>query len=63
VIDRVEQGDRLTVTPNGREVAKLRRLEQPSARASELVERWRRLRAVDPGALLADLDQAVDSGL
>jgi len=63
VIDRVEQGERLTVTRDGRGVAELRPLERPPVKSNALIERWRRLPPVDPDALRADLDQAVDARL
>lgn len=63
VIDRVEHGERLTVTRDGRRVAELRPLERRPLGAEVLVERWARLPRVDPDALRRDLDQAIDSRL
>ena len=63
VIDRVEQGERLTVTRDGRQVAELRPLERRPLKAEVLIERWARLPRVDPDALRRDLDQAIDSRL
>jgi prevent-host-death family protein len=59
VLARVEAGERLTVTRDGRPVAELRPLPQKGARAVELLERWSRLPTVDAAALLEDLDSAV----
>ncbi|HLI42856.1 MAG TPA: type II toxin-antitoxin system prevent-host-death family antitoxin [Acidimicrobiales bacterium] len=42
VIDRVERGERLTVTRDGRPVAELRPLRPLPAKAAMLVERWSR---------------------
>lgn len=63
VIDRVEHGERLTVTRDGRQVAELRPLPRRPLKAGVLIERWARLPRVDPDALRRDLDQAIDSRL
>lgn len=63
VIDRVEQGERLTVTRDGRQVAELRPLERRPLKADVLIERWARLPRSDPDALHRDLDQVIDSRL
>lgn len=61
VIDRVEHGERLTITRDGREVAELRPLERRPLRAGVLIERWSRLARLDGDALRRDLDQTIDS--
>ncbi|HTV10469.1 MAG TPA: type II toxin-antitoxin system prevent-host-death family antitoxin [Acidimicrobiales bacterium] len=63
VIDRVERGERLTITRDGRQVAELRPLAPLPAKAAVLVERWSRLPRVDAGALRRDLDRVVDACL
>ena len=63
VIDRVEHGERLTVTRDGRQVAELRPLERRPLKAEVLIERWARLPRFGPGALRRDLDQAINSRL
>jgi antitoxin (DNA-binding transcriptional repressor) of toxin-antitoxin stability system len=60
VIDRVEHGERLTVTRDGRGVAELRPLERPPVNVGALIERWRLLPQFDPDSLRADLDRALD---
>jgi prevent-host-death family protein len=50
VLDRVERGERLVVTRDGRAVA-------------ELIERRKRLPRVDPDALRADVDAVIDPSL
>ena len=40
VIDRVEQGERLTITRDGRRVAELRPIERRPLKADVLIERW-----------------------
>lgn len=63
VIDRVERGERLIVTRDGRQVAELRPLDQHPVTAGVLIERWSRLPRFDPDALRQDLDRAIDSRL
>jgi prevent-host-death family protein len=63
VIDRVEQGERLTVTRDGRQVAELRPLVRRPLKADVLIERWARLPRFDPDTLRRDLDQVLDSRL
>ena len=63
VIDRVERGERLTVTRDGRQVAELRPLGPLPANAAVLIERWSRLPRLDPGDLRRDVDQVIDSSL
>jgi prevent-host-death family protein len=60
VIDRVQAGERLTVTRDGRPVAELRPLPGRSVRASTLLVRWSRVPVIDPGRLRADLDDVID---
>ena len=59
VIDRVERGERLTITRDGRRVAELRPLGRPGAKASVLVRRWSGLPSVGPERLRDDIDQAL----
>lgn len=63
VVDRVQAGERLTVTRSGRPVAELRPLPRQALDASTLLERWRRLPCVDPSRLRADVDDVMDSSL
>jgi prevent-host-death family protein len=63
VIDRVEHGERLTVTRDGRQVAELRPIDRRPLKAEVLIERWARLPRFDPNALRRDIDQAIDSRL
>ncbi|ORV14900.1 prevent-host-death protein [Mycobacterium celatum] len=63
VLDRVERGERVIVTRDGRPVAELRPLPRRSARPDELIERWKRLPTVDPEALRRDMDAVIDSSL
>jgi prevent-host-death family protein len=55
VVDRAARGERITITRSGRPVAELRPLRAPLS-ADALLERWRRVPAVDPVALREDID-------
>lgn len=63
VVDRVQAGERLTVTRSGRPVAELRPLPRRPLDASALLERWRRLLTVDPDRLRSDTDDVLDPSL
>ncbi len=63
VVQRVEAGQRLTVTRAGKPVAELRPLRRPPLPAHELLQRWRTLPQVDPDSLRNDLDSVIDGRL
>ncbi|WP_322780429.1 type II toxin-antitoxin system prevent-host-death family antitoxin [Frankia sp. Cas4] len=63
ILDRVMGGESLTVTRDGRAVAELRPLPRRPLPASLLLERWRRMPAVDPVGLRADIDSVLDPAL
>jgi prevent-host-death family protein len=63
VVDRVERGEFVTVTRDGRPVAELRPLPPVSPSRQQLIERRRRLPSVDPRQLRHDIDRLVDPGL
>jgi prevent-host-death family protein len=63
VVGRVEAGARAIVTRDGRPVAELRPLRSRGVNAVALVERWRRLPAVDPDLLRRDVDAVIDPSL
>ena len=63
VIDRVERGERLTVTRDGRQVAELRPVGPLPVKADVLIERWSRLPRLDPEGLRRDLDVLTDASL
>jgi prevent-host-death family protein len=56
VVDRAARGERITITRSGRPVAELRPLRSPLS-ADAVLERARRLPAVDPVALRDDIDE------
>ena len=63
VLERVANGESLTVTLDGRPVAELRPLPGRAVPAATLLARWRRLPHVDRDALRADLDRTLDASL
>jgi prevent-host-death family protein len=63
VLERVANGESLTVTLDGRPVAELRPLQARALSAEVLLARWRRLPWVDPSALRADLDRTIDASI
>jgi prevent-host-death family protein len=63
VLERVARGEALTVTRDGQAIAELRPLRRRPLRAAALVSRWRRLPAVDPARLRADIDDVLDGTL
>ena len=63
VLARVQLGETLTVTSDGRPVAELRPVPRRSLSASELVARWARLPRVDGDELRADIDAVIDQTL
>lgn len=63
VLERIANGESLTVTLDGRPVAELRPLPARALPAATLLARWRRLPHVDAAALRADLDRTLDTSL
>jgi prevent-host-death family protein len=63
ILDRVAGGESLTVTRDGRAIAELRPLPRRPLPATLLLERWRRMPAVDPLRLRADVDSVLDQAL
>jgi prevent-host-death family protein len=63
VLDRVERGERVIVTRDGRAVAELRPLPRPSPGPAELIERRKRMPRVDPDALRRDIDAVLNPSL
>jgi len=63
VVDRVEAGERVVVTRDGKPVAELRPLSRNALTATELIQRRRNLKAVDPARLRRDTDLVIDPRL
>lgn len=62
VLDRVERGESITVTRDGRDVAELTAVHRALS-AEALVLRWRDLPRVDAERLRRDLDEVLDSAV
>ncbi|MFV2064665.1 MAG: type II toxin-antitoxin system Phd/YefM family antitoxin [Chloroflexota bacterium] len=63
VIDRVTAGEVLTVTRDGRPVARLSPLPGPELSVDVILEHWRRLPPMDPDTLRRDIDELIDPSL
>ncbi len=63
VLARVEHGESVTITRDGRPVAELRPLSPAPLPGRMLLDRWRNLPPVDPAQLRADIDLLTDSSL
>lgn len=63
VVDRVEGGEHVTVTRDGRPVAELRPLRPRGIAAATLLAHWSLLPAVDVDALRRDVDAVIDQSL
>jgi prevent-host-death family protein len=63
IIDRVEHGEAVRITRDGRPVAELRPLEAQRLTLPAILERFRSLPAMDPIALREDIDSVIDPSL
>jgi prevent-host-death family protein len=63
VIERVERGETLTVTRNGRPVAELSPIRLRGTKTELLIERRRHLPPVDYQKMRAELDEIIDPSL
>jgi len=63
VVDRVAQGEQITVTRAGKPVAELRPISRPPLTAEALLARWHRLPPVDYPAMRTELDEVLDPAL
>ncbi len=63
VLDRVIAGERVTVTRDGKPVAELSPVAGTRLSAEALVERFRRLPAIDEGKFREDVDAVIDQTL
>lgn len=63
ILERVLEGEQLTITRDGRPVAQLSPLPRHPLSASTLLARWRRLPRVDADRWKADIDQLLDDSL
>lgn len=63
VLDRVLAGERVTITRDGRPVARLEPVARGRLSAQALVERFRNLPDVEPERLRRDVDAVLDQRL
>jgi prevent-host-death family protein len=63
VVDRVAQGEQITITRGGRPVAELRPVTRRPLTAETLLARWHQLPPVDYGTMRAEFDEAMDPAL
>jgi prevent-host-death family protein len=63
IVDRVANGEQVTITRSGTAVAQLSPVGVPPIAASVLLARWRHLPAVDRDRLRSDIDATVDPRL
>ena len=63
MIDRAASGETITITRDGTPVAELRALRRAGLSAETLIERRRRLPAIDPDRLRAEIDAVLDAGV
>ncbi len=63
VLDRVEHGESVVVTRDGRAIAQLRPLPRRSPSPAELIARRKHLAPVDPDDLRRDIDAVLDASL
>jgi prevent-host-death family protein len=63
VVDRVAQGEQITITRAGKPVAELRPASRVPLTAETLLARWHRLPPVDCRSMRAELDKVMDPAL
>jgi prevent-host-death family protein len=60
VVDRVERGEKITITRSGRPVAELRPVRPRGTPTDALMEEWKHLPRMDPDKLRRDIDAIFD---
>ncbi len=63
VVDRVAQGEQITITRAGKPVAELRPVSRQPLTAETLLTRWHLLPPVDHRVMRAELDEVLDPAL
>lgn len=63
VLERVLEGELVTITKAGHPIAELRPLGRPTMTAAQLLRRWKNVPTIDAGALRRDLDELLDAAL
>lgn len=59
IVDRAEAGEPITITRDGRPVARLTAIK-PSLTTAQIIERFKHLPPMDPDALRRDIDSLFD---
>ena len=63
VLDRVMAGEHVTITRHGEPVAELVPLNRRPLSTAAVLERFRKLPAIDPATFRADIDAIIDQSL
>lgn len=63
ILDRVEAGESMTITRDGKPVAVITPLPTPRLNAHALIEAWKNVPIVDAQKLRADIDEILDFDL
>ncbi len=63
VLERVLEGELITITRAGHPVAELRPLARPPLPVAQLLRRWQQVPVVDAAGLRRDLDELLDAAL
>ena len=63
VVERVQRGEHLTITRDGKPVAQLVALRPSPVPLEELMQRWARLPRVDPARLRGDIDSVIEGSV
>jgi prevent-host-death family protein len=61
VVDRAARGEAITITRDGKPVARLSPVAARPLDVGVLLERWSRLPPIDPQQLRADIDETLDA--
>jgi len=63
VLERVLEGELITITKAGHPVAELRPVGRPPLPAARLLQRWQQVPAINAAGLRRDLDGLLDAAL
>lgn len=63
ILDRVEGGESMTITRDGKPIAHLTPLPTPRLSAAALLEKWRNVPNIDGAALRDDIARILDLGI
>ena len=63
ILNRVENGESMTITRDGTPVAVISPLRQPRLSATALLENWKNVPLINAESFRRDIDQALDMSL